>query len=164
LLSLKEENVAEILKEVMEIFRPIAEQKNVHLLNPFSEIETQQTVYCDHDRVLQVFSNILGNAIKFTPEEGVIEIHAKTEGEEVIFSVKDSGPGIAKEDLANVFERYWQAKRTSHQGTGIGLTIAKGIVETHGGRIWVKSHLGEGSCFYFSLSAHQTKNLSRKIA
>src|SRR5690606_29711095 len=96
-------------------------------------------VLADRDRVLQVFSNLLGNAIKFTPEGGTIRVSAESAGREVVFSVEDSGPGIAPEDLGFLFDRFWQAMNARRADAGLGLAIAKGIVEAHGGRIWVDS-------------------------
>ena len=108
-------------------------------------------VLCDRPRVLQVFANLLGNAIKFTPEAGTISVSVQTLEHEVRFAVSDTGPGIPEESLPHVFDRYWQAKRTANLGTGLGLAIAKGIVEAHGGTIDVKSIVGVGSTFAFTL-------------
>ncbi len=110
-------------------------------------------VLADRDRVLQVFSNLLGNAIKFTPEGGTIRVSAESSGHEVVFSVADSGPGIAPEEIGFLFDRYWQATHARRAGAGLGLAIAKGIVEAHGGRIWVESEPGRGTTFAFSLPA-----------
>jgi signal transduction histidine kinase len=110
-------------------------------------------VRCDHERILQVISNLVGNAIKFTPAGGEIEVRAEALAEEVLFAVRDTGPGIAEEQIAWIFNRYYQPKQTPHHGSGLGLFIAKGLVELHGGRIWVDSKIGEGSTFYFTLPA-----------
>lgn len=112
-------------------------------------------VVCDRDRILQVFSNLIGNAIDFTPDGGTIRIGARREGDDVVFYVADTGPGIAPEHLPHVFERFWQLRRAPgpRKGLGLGLPIAQGIVETHGGRIWAESVEGTGSTFYFSLHA-----------
>jgi signal transduction histidine kinase len=101
--------------------------------------------------VLQVFGNLIGNAIKFTPKGGEIRILTSLDNGEVRFTVADSGPGIPPEHLSHVFDRYWQAKSTAKLGTGLGLSIAKGIVEAHGGRIWVESPPGYGAQFNFTL-------------
>jgi signal transduction histidine kinase len=110
-------------------------------------------VASDRERVLQVFQNLIGNAIKFTPKGGEIRLIAHFEGAEVRFVVADSGPGIPAEHLNHVFDRYWQAKSTAKLGTGLGLSIAKGIVEAHGGRIWVESPPNSGAQFMFTLPA-----------
>jgi signal transduction histidine kinase len=105
----------------------------------------------DRDRVLQVLSNLMGNAIKFTPEGGSITIGFQARAEDVFFWVRDTGPGIAPEDLPRIFARFWQSKDSSRLGMGLGLSIAKAIVELHGGTIWAESCLGEGALFQFTL-------------
>ena len=113
--------------------------------------ETLPAVRVDCDRVQQVVCNLVGNAMKFTPPGGRITIAARAESDEVVVSVKDTGAGMSEEDLDRIFEPYWQAQRTASLGAGLGLKIAKGIVEAHGGRIWVESALGEGTTFHFTL-------------
>jgi signal transduction histidine kinase len=109
-------------------------------------------VDCDRDRVLQVLGNLIGNAIKFTPEGGTIKVRAEQRGAaEALFSVADTGPGIASDELPHVFDRYWQAKKKARCGTGLGLSISKGIVEAHDGRIWVESAPGQGATFFFTI-------------
>jgi PAS domain S-box-containing protein len=108
-------------------------------------------VLADRKRVLQVFANLLGNAIKFTPPEGRVLIHSRVNPGAVTFTITDSGAGIEPVDLAHIFDRFWQAKRSSSGGAGLGLAIARGIVEAHGGRIWADSAVGEGSAFHFTL-------------
>jgi signal transduction histidine kinase len=108
-------------------------------------------VYADRHRVLQVLSNLIGNAMKFTPPGGMITCHAESEDGKVTIAVADSGPGIPRENLGDIFNPYWQAKRTARLGAGLGLPIAKGIVESHGGRIWVESEAGNGTKFFFTL-------------
>lgn len=110
-------------------------------------------VAADRDRVLQVFGNLLGNAIKFTPKGGKITIDADCDGVVARFAVCDTGPGIPPDHVPHVFDRYWQAKSTAKLGTGLGLSIAKGIVEAHMGRIWVESEPGKGASFIFTLPA-----------
>ena len=108
-------------------------------------------VWGEHDRLLQVFENLIGNAIKFTTAGGRITVGAASNDQEVVFWVADSGSGIAPDDLPHVFDRFWQATRGDRRGAGLGLPIAKGIVEAHGGHIWVESTLGRGSTFFFSI-------------
>ncbi|KYF48015.1 hypothetical protein BE08_19910 [Sorangium cellulosum] len=108
-------------------------------------------VLCDRERVLQVFANLIGNAIKFTAEGGVITVRAEPRGDEVLFGVSDTGVGIHPDELPRVFDRFWQVAETARLGTGLGLTIAKGIVEALGGRIWAESQLGAGATFFFTL-------------
>lgn len=104
----------------------------------------------DRARLLQVLENLVGNAMKFTTA-GSITVGAKPDGRAVLFFVTDTGAGIAAEDQQHLFDRFWQAKAARRAGAGLGLAIAKGIVEAHGGRLWVESELGHGSTFWFSV-------------
>jgi PAS domain S-box-containing protein len=108
-------------------------------------------IWADHDRLLQVFENLIGNAVKFTEPGGQIIVGGSSRGREVLFWVRDTGSGIAAEDLPFVFERHWQARLVGGRGAGLGLLIVKGIVEGHGGRIWVESTAGVGSTFFFTI-------------
>jgi signal transduction histidine kinase len=103
----------------------------------------------DRERVQQVLSNVVGNALQFTARGGSVTVRTTLEPDHARVEVRDDGPGIAPEDLPHVFDRFW--KSGSRRGTGLGLAIARGIVEAHGGRIWVESRLGEGSTFVFTL-------------
>jgi signal transduction histidine kinase len=107
-------------------------------------------VRADPFRVSQVLGNLLGNALKFTPTGGAVIFGAAVDGGEVVFRVSDNGPGIPAEQTAHLFEQFWQA-RNDKRGVGLGLTIAKGIVDAHGGRIWCESVVGSGSTFSFTL-------------
>lgn len=106
---------------------------------------------CDPTRIAQVLTNLVNNAIKFTSAGGTIEVRAESDPHEVCFSVIDDGVGIAPENLESIFERHWQAEKKSGEGRGLGLFIARGIVEAHAGRIWAESTPGEGSRFVFTL-------------
>lgn len=106
---------------------------------------------CDRDRVLQVLGALIGNAIKFTPEGGLVQVGAEAVDDEVLFTVHDTGVGVSPKQLPHVFDRFWQASPKARLGSGLGLTIAKGVVEALGGRIWVDSRPGEGTTFYFTL-------------
>jgi signal transduction histidine kinase len=140
-------------------------------MKPLAEAK-QQSIECrlesnlpevaaDGPRVEQVLSNLLSNAIKFTPKGGKIGVTARQQDNPVVVCVSDNGPGIPRENLSKVFDRYWQAEETKHAGTGLGLSIAKGIVEAHSGKIWVDSELSQGSSFSFTLplAAPDTKRL-----
>jgi signal transduction histidine kinase len=108
-------------------------------------------IWADRDRLLQVFENLIGNAIKFTQESGEITLGARAGNGEVVFSVTDTGSGIKSDHLPHVFDRYWQAPEARNQGIGLGLSIVKGIVEAHGGQIWVQSSPNKGSTFFFTI-------------
>jgi signal transduction histidine kinase len=108
-------------------------------------------VFADKERVLQVLSNLVGNAIKFTPENGKIDLSARPADEMVLVSVSDTGPGIVSRDVPHLFERFWKADSRARRGAGLGLYIAKGIVDAHGGKIWVETDLGSGTTFHFTL-------------
>jgi signal transduction histidine kinase len=105
----------------------------------------------NRNRLLQVFANLIGNAIKFTPARGHITIGAALKDQHVLFRVADTGSGISNESLPHVFDRFWQTRTAGRLGAGLGLAIAKGIVEAHGGRIWVESTPDVGSTFFFTI-------------
>jgi PAS domain S-box-containing protein len=108
-------------------------------------------LWADHDRLSQVFANLIGNAVKFTQPGGLIVVRAVPRGRDVLFSVGDTGCGIAASDIAHLFDLFWQADKSGRRGTGLGLAIVKGIVEAHGGRIWAESELGRGTKFFFTI-------------
>ena len=103
----------------------------------------------DQVRILRVFSNILGNAVKFSPSGSEISIEASKADENVLFAIADQGPGIPADQQPQLFDRFWRPASSKTKGTGLGLFIAKGIVEAHRGRIWVTSSSNRGSTFYF---------------
>jgi len=138
-----------IVTDALELLRPLAAAKRIILVTELTP--ELPPVAADRERLLQVFSNLGGNAIKFTPENGRIEIRATIRDTTVEFAVRDTGPGIAPEDLPHIFDRFWQARKVARGGVGLGLAIAKGIVESHGGVIRVESEPGGGSCFAFTL-------------
>ncbi len=108
-------------------------------------------LWVDRDRLLQVFENLIGNAVKFTEPGGCVAIGADSRTDEVLFWVTDTGAGIASDDVPHLFDRFWQAQGGGRHGSGLGLPIAKGIVEAHGGRIWAESKLRRGSTFFFTI-------------
>jgi PAS domain S-box-containing protein len=141
---------AGLIQETVEIFLPQAAHKEVRLEN--AAPDRLPPVCVDRDRTLQVLTNLVGNAVKFTPPGGRVVVSAESDaGGRVRFTVADTGPGMTPEEQGHLFDRYWQAARTAELGTGLGLVIAKGIVEAHGGRIWAESEEGKGSTFYFTL-------------
>ncbi|MBW3628744.1 MAG: HAMP domain-containing histidine kinase [Gemmatimonadetes bacterium] len=140
---------APLALEAVEAQRGLAEKHSIALKSEVARDLPQ--VEADRDRLLQVFANLIGNAIKFTRAGGVITVRAESSDGEVVFSVEDTGVGIRQEDIPCLFDAYWQATRTAHLGAGLGLSISKGIVEAHGGRIWTESELEKGSAFHFAI-------------
>jgi signal transduction histidine kinase len=138
-----------LLTDSLQTLRPLVEEKGISL---DLQIKTPlPKVMADRERVQQALSNLVGNAIKFSPAGSKIVVVPRREADEVVISVVDNGKGIATEQLPRVFDRYWQSSRTDRQGAGLGLAIAKGIIEAHGGRIWIESRPGEGTTASFSL-------------
>lgn len=149
-LRLSPTPVSEVILPVVERLRPQAERAGVTV--DCALPEGLADVLADEERVRQAVSNLLHNAIKFTPPGGEIQISAEQVADELVISVRDTGVGISSEDLPRVFERFYKADRArSSSGTGLGLAIAKHIVQGHGGRIWAQSTEGRGSTFSFSL-------------
>jgi signal transduction histidine kinase len=145
----KPEDLHPILDEVKHAFEPQARARSISLET--AHTEDLPLVRCDRGRIIQVISNLVGNAIKFTPKGGAIRIEASALPDRMRLSVHDTGHGIAPEDREHLFERYWRGRNRGHHGSGLGLCIAKGIVEAHGGTIWAESTLGAGSRFFFTL-------------
>ena len=137
-----------MLDETVGMFASLAAPKSIRLEATKPE---RLEIHADRERILQVLSNLVGNAIKFTPDGGRIRVSAGLEGEAIRISVADTGPGVAPEHAPHLFDRFWQAEAGIRRGTGLGLFIAKGIVDAHGGRIWVESELGRGATFHFTL-------------
>lgn len=152
------ESVSSILDDVVKLLQP---QAAAHDVTIHLEIaEALPVVLCDRERFVQIAANLFDNALHFTEKGGKIVIAARSLGSAVCFSVADTGPGIAVEDRAHLFDRYWKGGRRERSGTGLGLFIAKGLVEAHGGRIWVHSEIGKGSTFYFTLPVARRKKRS----
>ena len=145
----KPEAAAALVDSAIEIFQPMASEKSIQLRSQVPS--SLLAVVCERDLILRVFSNLIGNAIKFSPEGTSIIVAARSMSGEVEFSVTDSGPGISPGHLPHVFDRYWQEKGGDRRGSGLGLYIAKGIVEAHGGRISLESAPGRGTTIFFTL-------------
>jgi len=142
-------SVSCLLTEAQEMMRSLVEKKGIlYIVEPYLP---DTTLNCDRERVLQVLSNLIGNAIKFTPAAGSISVRAEQQGDNICFIVSDTGSGIEKEDLQHIFDRLWQSKKTAHLGTGLGLAIAKGIAEAHNGSLRAESQVGVGSTFFLTL-------------
>lgn len=144
-----EEDVAAMVDEAAESLGPQAEARSQRLVAVVPE--PLPAVFCDRERVLQVIANLVSNAIKFTGRNGEIRLGAERVGNTVRVTVSDTGPGIPARHLPHVFDRNWTRRRGARGGTGLGLYIAKGIVEAHGGQIWVQSEVGRGTSFFFTL-------------
>jgi signal transduction histidine kinase len=147
--------VPTLLDEVETMMRPLAEGAGLRL--ECLAGDRLPTLYADRDRLVQVFSNLVGNAIKFTPEGGTVTLRAEGTGGAVCFQVADTGAGIPAEHLPRLFDRFWQARRTDRRGLGLGLPIVKGIVEAHGGHVEVASTPGAGTTFSFTLPAARAR-------
>jgi CheY-like chemotaxis protein len=145
----KEQDIGDVLRDAIESLLPVAAQKHLRLasVTPPAPIRA----LCDRERVFQVLSNLIGNAIKFSPEGASIDVSAEARAGEVRIAVGDEGPGIAPDVVDHVFDRYWRAQGTAKEGRGLGLYIAKGLVEAQGGSIGVESRPGAGSTFFFTL-------------
>jgi len=141
-----------LLKRAVGEIAPLLEAKQIFLENGLDR--ALPPVRMDGERILQVLRNLLGNAVKFTPNGGKVRISAKVEAGKLEVSIQDSGPGIAAESLLSIFEKFNQGSRPNGGaplGTGLGLALAKSIIVSHGGKIWAESQVGHGSKFTFVL-------------
>ncbi|MBR9988127.1 MAG: HAMP domain-containing histidine kinase [Gemmatimonadetes bacterium] len=150
-IEVEDTAVAVLVEEAVETLAPLAAEKGLTLTTVLDP--NLPGICVDRGRILQVFSNLVGNAIKFTPGGGQITLYARPEADGVRFAVIDTGGGIPPDQLQRIFGRFWQAKASDRRGLGLGLTIAKSIVEAHGGRIGVESRPGEGAEFWFTVPA-----------
>lgn len=153
-LELREWPARQLVHDTVELFRPIAAEKQQHFDGRAPE---DLVAWCDRDRVLQILANLVGNALKFTPEGGSVDIRAASGDGEAVFTVEDTGPGLAAEDASHIWDRYWRTATRSGGGVGLGLSIARGLVEAHGGRIWLETTLGAGAAFHFTLPRAGTR-------
>ena len=141
------QNVTSLVRHIVDTLQPVAaRQRSVVGMNV---IGTLPRVVCDGDRVIQALSNLASNALKVGAPSVTLAVERR--GPDVLFTVSDTGPGIAREDLPFMFDRYWRAGVAPYRGSGLGLPIAKGIIDAHGGRIWVESELGVGTRFFLTL-------------
>src|SRR3989338_4320581 len=147
--ELSKVQIADCIKYSIENIKASADKKNISIA---AKIEKLPELTLDNGRIMQVLTNLINNAVKFTPAKGKITVEAEKQKNNVLVKVKDTGIGIAGKDMKKLFEPFFQAEssdRRKYGGTGLGLTICKNIIEQHGGKIWVKSRLGKGSIFYF---------------
>jgi len=165
-MDIKAKNVflASLVIEVAESLRPVAEKKPVDL--EIGSMDANLTAWADRDRIVQVLNNLIGNAVKFTPPQGKVTVAAQRNGNGwVQVSVTDTGPGIPPEEADKIFDEFYQipqAVRPKIKGMGLGLTIAKKLLEMHGGKIWVQSEPGKGSIFFFTLPAGEVVGVASR--
>jgi PAS domain S-box-containing protein len=148
-LQLQDVSVQDVVLRVMDVFQPIADGCSVDLVSKCEAALPR--VRGDAQRLEQVLSNLVSNALKFTSAGGRVTVNARSAGDHALVTVVDTGVGIAPDHLPHVFDRFWQGRKQGKKGLGLGLAIAKGLVEAHGGRIWVESVPGEGTTFLFTV-------------
>jgi signal transduction histidine kinase len=141
--------LAPILQQAVDAQRLLASGKSIRI--ELELPESRPNILCDAARIRQVLDNLIGNAIKFSSESGLITVRAESGDESVCISVCNPGSGISDEEAAKVFERFWQAPGTAHLGSGLGLSIVKTLVEAHGGRVWVENMAGCSTTFFFTI-------------
>jgi chemotaxis family two-component system sensor kinase Cph1 len=141
-------DVGQFFEDTWSLLSPLALNKYIELT---FTTEPDLKIFADPERMFQVLSNLVGNAIKFTPKAGTVSVNAKVEGDNVVITVADSGSGIAPDQLPHVFERYWRIREGNPSGTGLGLYISRGIVKAHGGDLSATSQPGVGSEFRFTV-------------
>jgi signal transduction histidine kinase len=156
----REHEMDALFQEAVELSAPLIADKRIEIKTEMPSAPFK--VRCDRERMMQVFSNLIGNAVKFVPEGGTIVLSATASGTNALVSVRDTGPGIPPARLPHLFQRYWQADETARKGRGLGLFITKGIVEAQGGVIWAESQVGVGSTFFLTLPL-ATPSLRRAV-
>lgn len=150
-VAARSEEVAPLVRDAVELHRVLADDRQIHLAVEVPD--GLPSIHADRDRMLQALSNLLGNAIKFTPGGGRITVRAERAGAAVRISVIDTGPGISAGEIPHLFDPFWQARKGDREGAGLGLPIVKGLVEAHRGTIQVTSEVGAGSTFSMTLPA-----------
>jgi PAS domain S-box-containing protein len=148
-LEMRRESAASVASEALDLLQSLADEKGVQLVDD-THIEGLE-IECDRGRILQIFGNLIGNAIKFCRAGDTITIGANRREQQIEFSVADTGPGIAPDAIPKLFDPYWSGSEHAKEGAGLGLFIVRGIVERHGGKIWVESTPGAGARFLFTI-------------
>jgi len=149
-------DAAAIMSAAADVMRPMAEKAGISL--SVTPVEVQ--MWADPDRITQVMTNLLSNAIKYSPQKGTVWLTAELRSNEILFVVKDQGRGIPTDKLESIFQRFQQVDASDARekgGTGLGLAICLSIARQHGGNVWVKSKLGEGSSFFFTVPGAKAK-------
>ncbi len=163
-MSIKHSSLNEIIKSIADLFFPQADEKNIHLQLEMPEEDIM--AWMDPSQISRVFINLIGNAMKFTPEQGTICIRLKPEEKYINVEVADSGIGISESDIPRLFDEFYRvdnAINAEKKGTGLGLPLVKKIIEAHKGKIWVTSEVGKGTTFHFTLSIEQIEDSQIKI-
>jgi signal transduction histidine kinase len=142
-------DVGALLLEVLRTYQPMFASRNITFTVDIPA-ESVDALF-DHDRIVQVLSNLLGNAMKFTPGGGVVDLRAEVKANHVEFALYNEGPGISPSALPHIFERFWQLDSSERRGLGLGLSICRTIVDAHGGKIWAESEVGKGATLRFTL-------------
>ena len=148
-LELADIDARAVLRQVEELFGHAAMEKQIALRCTIPD--GRMLVHVDMGRALQALGNLVANALKFTQPGGEVRVRAARCGESVVFSVADTGSGMSLEEQRRAFDRFFQARAGDLRGVGLGLTITKGIVVAHGGRIWLRSEPGKGTTFFFTV-------------
>jgi len=141
--------LSDLVKELADMFEPVMKDAVLRFVRRIDE--QLPPVQADRHRLAQVLSNLLGHAVRFTPHGGEIVLTAERHEDSVRIGVRDTGLGVSPGDVPRLFERHWQAPRLLRAGAGLGLFIAKGIIDAHGGEIGVESEMGKGSEFWFTV-------------
>ena len=151
--------VSRLVQDVLDSLRPLIQEKEIIVRTSIPE---NVFIPLDRNKMFQVFSNLINNAVKFTPESGMIEVTLEDSEQDFIFTVHDSGPGLKDKELKNVFQKYWTGNSMDCAGTGLGLFICKTIIEAHGGHIFVENDSKEGARFRFTIpkTLHNLNNAS----
>ena len=160
-LQIAQQRIDDLIREIVESHAHVASSKHITL--KASPINVDGLVNCDKDRVAQILSNLISNALKFTPNGGVINVSAEETQNEITVSVSDTGPGIPEEQKNRIFERFAQIGNRNRSGLGLGLYISKTLIESHHGKLWVTSTNGKGSTFWFTLPKVNEINYSLSL-
>ena len=161
-LQVAEYDAVPFLRAMVFSFESLAERQQIHFQTEFPE--AGQFAFFDKDKLEKIIVNLLSNAFKYTPEKGMVSVKSALEKGRLKITVADSGPGISKEDLDKIFERFYQVEGTEDKGTGIGLSLVKELVELHRGQISVESAPGKGTAFKVSLPVSKEAFDSREVA
>ncbi|MEX1183172.1 MAG: PAS domain-containing sensor histidine kinase [Gemmatimonadota bacterium] len=147
-LHLEQVDIHQIIDDAIHALQPLIDDRSIRVT---CNVTAALRADCDPDRMTQVLTNLVGNAVKFSPAGSAVVISAAGEAGDVIIAVRDEGPGIAADELPHIFDRFFQARQAVKVGHGLGLSIVQALTKAHGGRVWVESRLGEGSTFFVGL-------------